>query len=292
MMDFETLQQLWQSFGAPANIYEVDTSLEPLDDILQLARTAGMPEAGPSAWSEFGPLWEIDQPPFLCTLYQPSRAVRVVDTDRWQVDDGTAHMTVTDSEAIFAAVQEAGFLGVFGEDQFAPFRVTRLHVGSAERDQPPSDERVVDVGVILNRRLDGLDFVGQGGNVVMYLGPDLTPTGFERTARRISGVREPVSGWRGLDEVLDELSDYWGPWFGGTYTIEDVQLGYLEHGPLEEQDVIQPVFAIDLALTGGGGGDGEPDTGYRVQHLTPAAQNGIGPLMPSPEPPEELTRQE
>ncbi|KUO03322.1 hypothetical protein [Streptomyces caeruleatus] len=205
MMDYTTLLELWQSFGAPANIYEVDSGLEPLDNIVELAQRAGMSEAGPSAWTEFGPLLEIEQQPYVCTVFQPSRALRLVDTERWQTDDGSAHMEVTDSEAIFAAVQEAGFLGLFGEDQFAPLRVTRLNVATAELDQPPGDQRVIDVGVVLTRQLDGLGFLGQGGNIVMYLDQQLSPTGFERTARRISGVREAVSGWRGLDEVLGEL---------------------------------------------------------------------------------------
>ncbi|MFE7649759.1 hypothetical protein [Streptomyces phaeoluteigriseus] len=293
MLDYAALLGLWQSFGAPANIYEVDASVEPLDDIVELARLAGMSGADPSAWHEFGPLLEIEQEPYLCTVFKPSRAVRLVDTGRWQVDDGTAHLELTDSEATFAAVQEAGFLRLLDEDQFTLSRVTRLHVATAERGQPAGDERVIDVGVVLTRQRDGLSFLGQGGNAVMYLGPDLRPTGFERTARRIAGVREAVSGWRGLDEVLAELEAYWGPWFGGTYTIEGVQLGYQELGRLEEQEVIQPVYAIDLDLAGGGGGeDAVPESEFLVQHLTPAAQNGFGPLMPSPEPAQEATRQE
>ncbi|WP_328876369.1 hypothetical protein OHT76_43560 [Streptomyces sp. NBC_00287] len=293
MLDYAALLEFWLSFGAPANIYEVDSSVEPLDDIVELAQLAGMSGADPSAWNEFGPLLEIEQEPYLCTVFRPSRAVRLVDTGRWQVDDGTAHLDLTDSEATFAAVQEAGFLRLLDEDQFALSRVTRLNVATAERGQPAGDERVIDVGVVLTRQRDGLSFLGQGGNVVMYLGPDLRPTGFERTARRIAGVREAVSGWRGLDEVLAELDAYWGPWFGGTYTIEDVQLGYLELGRLEEQEIIQPVYAIDLNLAGGGGSDDAvPESEFLVQHLTPAAQNGFGPLMPSLEPAEEATRQE
>ncbi|NUS56985.1 MAG: hypothetical protein HOV66_19330 [Streptomycetaceae bacterium] len=294
MLDLVALQQLWLSFGAEANIYDVDTSVEPLDDIVELVRQAGMSEADPAAFAEDGPLFEMEQEPFLCTVFQPSRAVRFVDTGRWLVDDGTANMDTSDDDAINAAVQQASLLGLFGEDRFAPFRVTRLCVSAAESGQPPEDERVVDVGVVLTRQLDGLSFVGQGGNMVMYLGSDLVPTGFERTARRISGVREPVSGWRGLDDVLGELDTFWGPFFGGTYTIDDVRLGYLELGRLEEQDVIQPVYAIDLNLSGGGGGDGDPipDSARLVQHVTPAAVNGIGPLMPSPEPAEALTREE
>lgn len=72
-----------------------------------------------------GPLFEDEA---------PSRAVRLVDTERWQVDDGTAHMELTDSEATFAAVQEVGFLRLLDEDQFAPSRVTWLNVATVEPD--------------------------------------------------------------------------------------------------------------------------------------------------------------
>lgn len=185
-------------------------SVEPLDDIVELARQAGMSEADPVAFAEDGPLFEMEQEPFLCTVFQPFRAVRFVDTARRQVDDGTANMDTSDDDAVDAAVQQAGLLWLFGDDRFAPFRVPRLCVSAAERDQPPEDERVVDLGVVLARQLDGLDFVGQGGNVVMYLGPGLLPTGFERTARRIAGIREPVAGRRGLDDVLGELDTFLG----------------------------------------------------------------------------------
>lgn len=45
---------------------------------------------------------------------------------------------------------------------------------------------------------------GQGGKIVMYLDSNFDPTGFERTSRDIEEA-EPVTGWRGLDDVLAEV---------------------------------------------------------------------------------------
>jgi hypothetical protein len=293
MMDYPMLEERWRSFEVPANIYQVDPVIEPLDDIVDLAQRAGVVRAAEaSGWNEVGPLLEVEQESYTFTVYRPSRAVQLVDTSRWQVDDGTANLRISDAEATEAAVREAERLELFGHDEFAPFRVTRLHVATAERGQVSSDVRVIDVAVVLSRRLDGLSFEGQGGNVVMYLGADGRLTGFERVARRITDVRAAVSNWRPLDEVLSEVEDYWGLRRDEGFTIEDARLGYLELGRLQEQEVIQPVYVLGLRLAGGGNGEGA-DPERRVEHVVPAAENGLGPLMPTVKYPHAApTRQE
>ncbi|MFJ2102872.1 hypothetical protein ACIOHR_37600 [Streptomyces anulatus] len=279
-MDQGRLEERWRSFSGPANIYEVDMAVDPLDDIIGLARQAGLDRAADAtAWHEAGPLLEVEQEPYVCTVYRPSRAVQVVDTSRWQVDDG-ANLEISDAEATEAATREAERLGLFGDDAFAPFRVTRLHVASAERGRPAGDERVIDVGVVFTRRLDGLSFEGQGGNIVMYLGSDGRLTGFERVSRRIAGVREAVGDWRGLEEVLSEVEGYWRLRRGEGLDVEDARLGYLELGRLQEQEVIQPVYVLGLRLAGGGSGSAPPDADRRIEHVVPAATNRVGTLMP------------
>lgn len=283
-MDHKALVERWHSFEVPANIYRVDPTLEPLDDVIGLAERVGVARpTEASAWTEAGPLLELQQEPYTFTVYRPSRAVRFVDNERWQVDDGTTDLRLTDSEAFDAAIREAERAELFGQDQFTPFRVTRLHVASAEKGQEPSDVRVIDTGVILTRQLDGIRFEGQGGNVVMYLGPEGDLTGFERVARRIAEVREPVSGWRSLDEVLAETEGYLGLRHNEEFVIEDARMGYLELGRLQEQDVIQPVYVLALRL-----GNGRAAPERRVEHAVPAAVNGVGPLLPPPDP--ALTR--
>ncbi|OEJ23470.1 hypothetical protein AR457_02055 [Streptomyces agglomeratus] len=282
-MDYNTLRQRWDALEAPASIYEVDPSLEPLDDTVELARHAGMaiPAREPS-WSEDGVSMRLEHDAHTLTVYRPSRAVQYVDSSRWQVDDGTSDMHISDTEAFDAAVREASRVGLMEQNDFTPFRVTRLRASSCVRGQSPRNPRVIDVGVILKRRLDGLAFEGQGGNVVMYFGPDGSLTGFERVARRVSNVRAAVSGWRSLDDVLTETEDHLRLRRDSDFTVEEARAGYLELGRLQQQTVIQPVYVLALRLGGTHREPAEPER--RIQHAIPAALNNVAPLVPSAEP--------
>ncbi|MFG2770680.1 hypothetical protein [Streptomyces sp. NPDC048350] len=282
-MDFNTLRQRWDALEAPAGIYEVDPSLEPLDDTVELARRAGMAiPAGEPFWSEDAVSMRLEHDAHTLTVYRPSRAVQCVDSTRWQADDGTSDMRMSDTEAFDAAVREAGRVGLLEQDDFTPFRVTRLRASSVVRGQSPREPRVIDVGVVLKRRLDGLGFEGQGGNVVMYFGPDGSLTGFERVARRVAQVRTAVSGWRSVDDVLAETEDHLHLRLDSDFTVEEARSGYLELGRLQEQTVIQPVYVLALRLGGRLREPGEPER--RMEHAVPAALNNAGPVMPSVEP--------
>jgi hypothetical protein len=274
-MDYDALVERWREFDVPANIYRVDPAVEPLDDVTELARRAGLTEASPTGWNEFGPLLELEQEPYTFTVYRPSRALQWVDVGRWQVDDGVSTMEISDEQAAVAAEREIDDLGLRGDDEFTMSKVTRLNVASAARDGAPYEARVVDVGVVLTRVLDGLEVEGQGGSIVMYLDTDLRPTGFERVARRIAGIHAPVQAWRTLDDVLSEVEGYWGRTRDQGLTVEAARLGYVEFGRLQYQEYIQPAYALSLRFS-----DDENGETRTVEHYVPAAGNRIGTLMP------------
>ena len=186
-MDYAELAERWSGFAAPAGIYRVDPDIEPLDDLFGLADRAGLDAAADRGFTEVGPLLEIERGAQVFTVYRPSRAVQWTDTERWQIDDGGASREISDDDAVAAAVDQVDRLELAGADVFAPRRVTRLRVATAERGGVPDDVRVVDVGVVLARVLDGLPVEGPGGNIVVYLDRERQLTGFERVARRIAG---------------------------------------------------------------------------------------------------------
>ena len=281
-MDHNALVDRWRSFDVPANIYRVDPAVEPLDDVRELATRAGLTQGD---WNEFGPLLELEQEPYTFTVYRPSRGIQWVDSSRWQMDDGVSTMEVSDQQAIDAAVREVEELRLPGDDDFRMFKVTRLNVASAEKGGDRYQARVIDVGVVLTRVLDGLDVEGQGGSIVMYLDTDLRPTGFERIARRIADIHEPVRGWRSLDDALSEVERYWGRSRDQGLTVEDTRLGYLEFGRLQYQEFIQPVYAMSLGLS-----DDENGESRTVEHYVPAAVNRIGTLMPQDSGPQGRAR--
>ncbi|WP_396913919.1 hypothetical protein [Mycolicibacterium sp.] len=273
-MDDDALAARWTSFAdVRANIFRVDQSFEPLDDVAELAARAGLVNRN---WNEMGPVLGTTQEPYVFTVYRPSRAVQCIDSSRWQVDDGVSTLEVSDDNAIAVAVREVERLGLSDRDVFRPTRVTRLNVASGQKDGIPVAARVIDVGVVLTRIIDEVPVEGQGGNIVVYLDWDLELTGFQRVARRISGVYEPVRGWRQIDEVVAEVETYWRAERNRGLTIEDARLCYLELGRLQEQQFIQPVYALSLRLT-----NRENDEVRTAEHYAAAAVNGIGALMPS-----------
>jgi hypothetical protein len=279
-MDPDALAERWRSFDVPANIYRVDPAVEPLDDVRQLAERAGLTRAADSEWTEFGPLLELQEEPYTLTVYRPSRGIQWVDAGRWQMDDGVSTMDVPDEQAIAAALREVESLQLPGDDEFRPFRVARLNVATAEKGGDRYETRVIDVGVVLTRVLDSLDVEGQGGSIVMYLDTELRPTGFERVARRIAEVHEPVREWRSMDDVLSEVEAYWRRSRDDGLTVDDARLGYVEFGRLQAQEYIQPAFALSLRLS-----DAENGEARTVEHYVAAATNRIGTLMPDdPEP--------
>lgn len=277
-MDYADLSERWRSFTTTTttNIYRVDPDIEPLDELIRLADRAGLADAANRGWTEFGPLLEIEQGDQLFTVYRPSRAVQWTDTARWQVDDGSSTLEISDADATDAALRLLERLELAGGDEFTPRKVTRLHVAAAERGRPPGDVRIIDVGVVLGRMLDGLPVEGPGGNIVVYLDSRRQPTGFERIARRILDVRESVQGWRPLDDVIAETEAYWGRRLGGGLEINEARVGYVELGRLETQEYIQPAYLLSLTL------DNQDAAGSRtVEHYVPAATNNTGQLMPT-----------
>lgn len=284
-MDDEALAERWLTFDVTANIYRVDPAVEPLDDLSELASRAGLASAREGRWTEFGPLFELEEEPYLVTVYRPSRGVQWVDSRRWQVDDGVSSLDVSDEQALEVALREIADLRLTADDEFRATKVTRLRVAAADRESLSVETRVIDVGVVLTRVLDGLDVEGQGGSIVMYLGTDLRPTGFERVARRIAEIHEPVRGWRPFDDVMAEVAEYWGRPRGRGLTVEDARLGYVELGRLQEQEFIQPAYVLSLRLA-----DDEGGATRTVEHFVPAAVNGIGEFMPRGSGPEQAPR--
>ncbi|MFD4181077.1 hypothetical protein [Rhodococcus sp. NPDC058514] len=272
-MNYRELQERWSAFEVDAHIYRVDDSERALDDITALAERAGLTSTDKNSWEEIGPLLELEQESQRFTVYRPSRAVQWVDSQRWQVDDGSA-IDVTDKDAIEAGSRVVAQLMLAGDEEFVPTKVTRLNVATSAKGGEPVATRVVDLGVVYSRVLDGIAVEGQGGKIVVYLDANLDPTGFERTNRKLT-VHESVSGWRSLDEVLAEVEEYWHRRRDEGLDIDDARQCYVELGRLEEQEYVQPAYALSLTLHDQI--NGEVRT---VDHYAIAATNGIGTLMP------------
>jgi hypothetical protein len=281
-MTADALGSRWAQLArqrADVAIYRVDIGRDALDDVRALAGRAGMPVAELD-WVEAGPVAELEYEQQVLTVFRPSGAVRWVDHRRWQVDDGESTMDLSDEDAFDAGLREIGRLDIAGDVTFVPRKVSRLNVASAPKGGPPTVPRVIDVGVVFGRVLDGLPVEGPGGCVVVYFDHELGVTGFERVARPVSRY-EPVRGWRSLDDVLTATERYWRRGLRQGLEVRDARLAFVELGRLQEQAFLQPCYALALELA-----DRESGQVRTVDHYEPAAVNGTGPVMPdTPEAP-------
>ena len=268
-MNYDELSARWKDFPTDAKIYRV-VDIESLDDIEQLAVRVGFGISGESSWNEVGPVLELENGRETFAVFRPSRAVQYVDSARWQLDDGSS-IRITDEDAIAAANRHLDRLELGAESEFRSTRVTRLHVSAAEKGDKDPQVRVVDVGVVYSRVLDGIVVEGQGGKIVMYLDSNFDLTGFERTSRDVEEA-EPVTGWRALAEV----EDHWNVKFGETLFVDDARLCYVELGRLEDQSYIQPAYALSLRLPRHAFGQDRT-----VEEYVVAAINSPGPLLPT-----------
>jgi hypothetical protein len=278
-MDHDELLDRWKAFKKPTNIYRVDPDVQPLDEVAALVGRADIPLQPVNNWQEFGPVLHAEQESHVVRFYRPSGSITYTDTKRWQVDDGVVNLRLSDAEAFDGALHQVNRLHLFGSDTFNRLRVTRLNSASSARGKnTPVESRVIDVGVIFIRNIDGLQVAGPGGTVVVYLGRDLAMTGFERAARRIAGVHEEVRDLRDLKSVLREVQNYWNASVGDEIIVEKANLAYLELDRLQTQKLIQPVYVIRLRFAR------QKHEGARfVEHYVTAATNGVGPVMPQGE---------
>jgi hypothetical protein len=275
-VEYPEIAELWDALPPEANIYQTAPTLDPVEAISELAARIGFADFSPKEWQHVGELSRIRRGPHVLTLFRPSGAVQYVDSARWQTDDGVSTLEVSDEAAARAALAEVDRLSLRGSDEFRLDRVTRLYAACGTVGAPPSSPRVIDAAVVLTRVIDGLAVDGRGGSIILYLDHELSPTGFERVARPIVSVRSRVDGWRGVDEVLNDVTNYWTVAKNYNITVTDVRLVFYEFGRMNIQEVIQPAFRLDLTIQHVRG-----DDTHTVRHYEPAAKNSIGSLMPT-----------
>lgn len=207
----------------------------------------------------------------LVTVYRASGAVRYQDLARWQVDDGS-DAAMTDEDAFAAARRYIEVKELASVREMEPATVTRLRVGHASVDGREHEERVVDLGVVFRRVVEGLPVDGPGGQLTVYLNAAGEVTGVDRTWRPVAGVRDQVKGIRTAENVFAGARRIFGPNLAPT----EVRFGYFEEGPRRTQRVLQPVFVVILAPI-----DRENGPGRRAVYVRPAATNSVGRLQPA-----------
>jgi hypothetical protein len=208
------------------------------------------------------------------TVYRGSGGVRYRDRARWQVDHG-GDLDLADDDAVDLA------RSFVEEYELAPLaecrldKVTRLRVGLADRAATVSEERVIDVGVIFRRIIDGVAADGPGGHVLIYIGADRRMTGADRIWRRIAGVERDVEALQPREWLEERLRRRYGADTGTRLDVRQIRLGYFEHGWRIEQEYIQPAYVVLAGLR-----SADERIHSRTVYAAPAATNHVGEIIP------------
>jgi hypothetical protein len=208
------------------------------------------------------------------TVYRRSGGVRYRDLARWQVDHG-ADLDVADDEAVELARSFVERYELAPVSECRLDKVTRLRVGLTDREATVAEERVIDIGVIFRRVIDEVPADGPGGHVMVYIGADGEVTAADRIWRTIAGVDREVEALHPREWLEERLYRRRDPDPRARLDIQQIRLGYFEHGWRIEQEYIQPAYVV-LAT------HRSPDERIRRRtvYAAPAATNHVGEIMP------------
>ena len=212
------------------------------------------------------------------TCYHASGGLRYHDRSRWQVDDGRSNVELSDRVATDIAKKYLTRLELAPAKECRVLKVTRLQVATADRERREQDHRVIDVGVLFQRLIEGVPVDGPGGKIVVYLDRAGQMTGFDRIWRDIRGAYRRVKDLRPPQVAADELARLLANRAGGRVEVRDVRFGYFEFGWRHRQRYLQPAYIALLTLY-----SRDERFHRRSVHVSAAATNAVGRLTPQPQ---------
>jgi hypothetical protein len=274
MAEIRYLTRLAETPGAPTRIYRLAPVKVKQSTLLETARRLGLGGTLRQGAIEKhqGAITYVEGP-WAVTLYRASGGLRFQDRTRWLVDDGVSEVTFgaeTGVELARAVVKKYDLAPL---DQLRVYKVTRLHAAAYEVKSLKGKTRVIDMGVVFQRMIEGVPVDGPGGKVMVYLDARGEMTGFDRVWREIQGAGQPVRTLRDPRSAEEELARYQSDQLG-RIEVTEVRFGYFELGWKSTQRLLQPAYVMVLNLVG----RDERFTKGSV-HVTPAADPPAGPLM-------------
>jgi hypothetical protein len=224
------------------------------------------------------------------TMYRASGGFRFVDRTRSHRDDGKTDLAVDDAvvkRVVLDLLQRARLKPTKGQYRFMP--TTALRVGSATHEGLNANERTIDVGVPIQRVVEGVPVEGPGGKIVVYLDQAQELSGIEHTWRRIVAVHRRDAPLRPFQRVIQEMQAQLRD-RQGRIVISEVRYGYFEQGPAEPQEFLEPAWVVFGILQSSGGASARR-TIFAASALEEPMARLIPPLAertiqtPRPEPP-------
>lgn len=207
-------------------------------------------------------------------VYKPSGALRFIDQGRWMVDDLESKVDFDDNKAIALAEEVLKKHKLAKPDEYQVLRVTRLRAGTLELETKKHEERVIDVGVVFQRVIDGVPVQGPGGKLMVYLDHQGQMTGLDRIWRDIETVHKPVEALKKPARIEAHLARFLTERGVAVADVEDTEFGYFEMGPHSAQRYLQPAYVMRLRLP-----VTDQETFMRSVFVVEAATNPVGTLV-------------
>jgi hypothetical protein len=208
------------------------------------------------------------------TVFRASGGFRYLDRSRWQVDDGESNVRMTDADAGKRASALAAKMKLAPAKEFRFAKAARLHVAAADLKAKQSYDRVIDVGVALQRMIGKVPVDGPGGRVVVYLDARGDVTGIEKIWRERAKVFRKGAAFRSLDELIAEMSTHYRT-KDGVIEVQEIRTAYFEEGWRSQQKYLQPAYIVrGIAMS--------PNERLRkkVVYVAPALSNTPGRITP------------
>lgn len=265
---------------AHLNIYHLHPVPQGRDVLRALAKPLGLHvDVRRGAFTERVASTQYTEGPWTLNVYHSSGGWKHRNVHLWQVDDRVSNFEISDSEAFRLAMGRIVETKLANERELRPLRVTRLRVAEGERGKPAKSERVIDIGVVYERVLDGLSVEGPGGKTVVYLDHDRQLTGMDHLARSIDKVQEPVKALRPVEFAIDQIRRRFSGPTPGRVEITGIRLGYFEMNYHQVQEYLQPAYVVFIRHV-----SQDERISMPAVFAFPAAENSVGLIEPEPAP--------
>jgi hypothetical protein len=228
-----------------ADVFRLHRPQVTSETVRALARQLGLPGERTAAelTESFGKLSYAERMQTL-TVHTASGGFRFVDETRWHRDDGETDLAGDDAvgrRLALEVLQRIGLQPADGESRF--LETTALRVGAASREGLQAPERTIDLGVVIQRVVDGVPVEGPGGKTVVYLDQKHELSGAERIWRPIEAVHRRAAPLRPATRAIAEMDVHLRD-RQGRIQITEIRYGYFEQGLADPQEYLEPAWIV------------------------------------------------
>jgi hypothetical protein len=262
--------------GKPLPIYRLATPAVNEKALRELATRLGMQNAAKGGALKSDPdTLGLSDGHYELTMHRASGAVRFIDNAKWQVDDRKSNLKIEDAAASRLAQGIARKYKLAPAAEMKFLKAARLHVGEATSAGKEASDRIIDVGVALQRLVEKTPVDGPGGKIIVYFNAQNELTGFQQTWRTLAGVHKRGASYRSPESAVEDMARHFSN-KRAVIEVQEVRFGYFEEGPRSNQRYLQPAYVIFGLLSAPEGGSRK-----RTIYVSPALTNNAGAITPA-----------